>query len=176
MVVLRAALLRGVVSSGVCFLFAGASACAAPPPGFLLVDATAVAPGTPRVLTTAIVDAAHATLTLTLKDVGPAFGVSVHVLLANTVQVDDIAVLPVLGDANEVIPVRSTNGIDVSVGAVRRDGVERALADGPFAIVTVTAQDPAPVHLVVERALVRRSDGSFVPLAAQSGVLTLEAP
>ena len=78
--------------------------------------------------------------------------------------------------ANEVIPVRSTNGIDVSVGAVRRDGVERALADGPFAILTVTAQDAAPVHLVVERALVRRSDGSFVPLAAQSGVLTLEAP
>lgn len=170
MVVLRAALCGLVV---VPLVLAGA--CAAPPPPFVLDPQEAIDGDTPAVVTSATAEGAHATLTLALNNVGPAFGVSLHVQLPSTVQVDEVTLQPVLGSEG-VVPVRSIRGGDVALGAVRTDGAEQDIADGPFATLALTATDGAPVHVVVARALARRSDGAFVSLVAQSGVLTLEAP
>ncbi|MBI1947308.1 MAG: hypothetical protein HYS27_16560 [Deltaproteobacteria bacterium] len=123
------------------------------------------------------VDGSHALLTVQGRQIGSAFGLSFHV------RIDDalIAVVaptqqPVLGEG--ALLIERVDGGDVAFGGTRpsRDAGDVEVADGVIATLEVRARAGATSRVELEDAVARDLDGSFVPLAAAGGTLTLEAP
>lgn len=144
-----------------------------PSPG-LVMDG---APDGPSVHLEGTVDGSTASLSVLGQGLGEAFGLSLHVRFDDTL----VAIVaptqePVLGEG-AVLLERVEDG-DVALGGTRpsREAGEVAIADGLLATVDMRARAGATSRVEIVDAVARRIDGSFVPLAAAGGTLTLEAP
>lgn len=144
-----------------------------PSPG-LVMDG---APDGPSVHLEGTVDGSTASLSVLGQGLGEAFGLSLHVRFDDAL----VAIVaptqePVLGEG-AVLLERVVDG-DVALGGTRpsREAGEVTIADGLLATVDVRARAGATSRVEIVDAVARRLDGSFVPLAAAGGTLTLEAP
>jgi len=146
-------------------------------PGF--VPAPAPPTGGPALVTTATLgDAGHADVTIAARELGAVFGVSFH-LTASNATLDDAATSGTLALALNRVLARVDDGArnDAAFGGTRLDPADGdvAIDDGALASVHLTANEAGAIELHIERAVVRKADGSFVPVAVAGGTLTLEA-
>lgn len=173
--------MRIVFLSGFLLLFG----CSGPPPT-TVPDASVDAPTTPTFSGSTVTGSGlWMTADLTQpnaprvhvwgQQLGATFGYAFHVALKGSgVSVSDVVIEPALGADATII----TGGTDAdrSFGAVRRGpSAGTVVIDAPTLLgsFTVTAAQAADVRLVLERAQVRRIDGSFVPLQVEGGTLQL---
>lgn len=109
------------------------------------------------------------------QQLGATFGYAFHVALKGSgVSVSDVVIEPALG--GDATSITGGTDSDRSFGAVRRGpSAGTVVIDAPTLLgsFTVTAAQAADVRLVLERAQVRRVDGSFVPLQVEGGTLQL---
>lgn len=144
-----------------------------PSPGFV-EDAPPVGPS---LRVTGVVDDTHALLTVEGRELGRVFGLSFHVLLDDAL----VAVVapeqaPVLGEGG--LLMERVDGGDVALGGSRpaREAGEVDVVDGAVATLELRARAAGVSRVDIVDAVTRRLDGSFIPLAAAGGTLTLEAP
>jgi hypothetical protein len=154
-------------------LVAGALGCdAAVEPGF--APSPAPPAGAAALVATATLGApGHADVVIEGRALGPLFGLSFHVTATNAA-LDEVKA----GDALALDrTVARIDGNDVALGGTRLDpqSGDVALEEGALASFHVTAVEAGDVELRIERAVVRRADGSFMPVAVAGGTLTLEA-
>lgn len=156
-----------------CSCLALALAACAPEPGLVADEA----PSGPSVHLEADVADSTATLRLLGQGLGSVFGISLHVHVDHElVRIEDFQTAPVLGEG-AVLLARARDA-DIALGGTRpsREAGEVELADGVLGSVELSARAAGSSRVEIVDALARRADGSFVPLAAAGGVLTLEAP
>ncbi|MDP1922498.1 MAG: hypothetical protein Q8L14_40025 [Myxococcales bacterium] len=107
------------------------------------------------------------------QQLGATFGYAFHVALKGSdVAVSEVVVEPALGA--DATSITGGTGTDRSFGAVRRGpaaGTTVIDTATLLASFTVTAAQAADVRLVIERAQVRRVDGTFVPLQVEGATL-----
>jgi hypothetical protein len=166
---LRLARLRFVVLA----LLALPASASCVQPGF----AASPAPGGPALITTATLgEPGHADVTIEGHELGALFGLSFHVTVAaGNASLDDASTTATLA-LDRLVARVDDDGNDVAFGGTRLDPAtgDVAIDDGSLAAVHVTAQEAGDVELRIERAVVRRADGSFIPVAVAGGTLTLE--
>lgn len=161
-----------------CSCLALALAACTPEPGLVADEA----PSGPSVRLEADVDGSTAALRVLGQGLGPVFGLSLHVHVDHElVRIEDFQAAPVLGEG-AVLLARARDA-DIALGGTRpsREAGEVELEDGVLGSVVLgrvelSARAAGSSRVEVVDALARRVDGSFVPLAAAGGVLTLEAP
>lgn len=144
-----------------------------PSPGLVVDDV----PAGPSVSLSAEVEGSSATLTVLGRELGAAFGLSLHVLVdRELVRLDDFEAFPVLGD--DAVHLARADGVDVALGGSMKSRAagEVTLADGPLGELRLSARAGGSSRVEIVDALVRRLDGTFAPLAAAGGTLTLETP
>lgn len=144
-------------------------------PGF--APAGAPPDGPALVATATLGDAGHADVTVEGRELGALFGLSFHVTATNAT-LDDAQTTLALALDRVVARVddSATEEADVAFGGTRLDPAagDVTVDDGALATVHVQALEAGDVELRIERAVVRRADGSFVPVAVAGGTLTLE--
>jgi hypothetical protein len=132
------------------------------------------APDGPALLTTATLgEPGHADVTIEARALGALFGLSFHVTTTNAT-LDDARTTDAL--TLDRVLARVDDEHDVAFGGTRLDPAngDVAVEDGALASLHVTAREAGDVELRIERAVVRRADGSFIPVAVAGGTLTLE--
>jgi len=152
-----------------------------PPPdaSSYVVDAPAGDPGL-RLDVTPFDD--HAEVRVIAAGPIDVFGLSYRVRWdAARLRPGDVEQGEVLGGTGEAVMVSLPSEGSVALGGTRRspDLGDRGIAGGTeLAVLTLLGTDPGPGSVEVARVVARRSDGSYVPLGAERGTLTLitEAP
>lgn len=135
------------------------------------------APSGPAVHLEGEVDGSAAVLRVMGQGLGPVFGLSLHLQIDHDlVRIEDFRTEPMLGEG-AVLLARAEDE-DIALGGTRpsREAGEVELADGVLGTVELSARAAGSSRVEIVDAVARRADGSFFPLAAAGGVLTLEAP
>lgn len=148
--------------------------CACTPAPGLVADQT---PSGPAVHLEGEVDGSAAVLRVMGQGLGPVFGISLHLQIDHDlVRIEDFRTEPMLGEG--AVLLARAKGADIALGGTRpsREAGEVELADGVLGTVELSARAAGSSRVEIVDAVARRADGSFVPLAAAGGVLTLEAP
>lgn len=153
----------------VAFAFASVSCVQ---PGF----APSAAPVGPALVANATLgEPGHANVTIEGRELGALFGLSFHVTATNA-RLSNAATTDALPLDRVLARIDAKDDGDVAFGGTRLDPAngDVAIEDGALASLHVEASEPGDVELRIERAVVRRADGSFVPVAVAGGTLTLE--
>ena len=123
------------------------------------------------------VDGSTASLQVVGSGIGSAFGLSLHVQIDGAlVAFVDAASAPMLGDG--AVLLSRIEGPNVAFGGKRPsiDAGEADITDGTLATIELRGRAAGSSRVEIIDAIARRVDGSFIPLAAAGGTLTLEAP
>ena len=108
-------------------------------------------------------------------ELGQVFGWAAHVRFdAEAVTVETGVIGETLGGDAEAAKLSSVQAGDASLGEARRGPARVGVAiDEPALLATLdVGADGAPTEVSLERAIVRRADGSYVEIATAGGLLT----
>ena len=130
----------------------------------------------PRLELAATFESNRVVVQIVARGVGSVFGLSYHLVtspaLYPTATPD---VRPVLGPPSDALHIVAVRDGDVALGGTRRAPPlgETEIAQGTILAEVVFAPAPGSYRIGLTTAYARRADGSLVPLAAQTGTLTI---
>jgi hypothetical protein len=111
------------------------------------------------------------------RGLGSVFGLSYHLVFdEDLLEVRSLEQVEILGGPQLARHIAAPRHGDVALGGSRlsREDGEALVEDGPLLRVELAARASGTSRVSLVDALARRADGSFIPLAAVGGSLTLE--